>query len=315
MLEPSPPVVPAWPNAAALRAQLNARDAASHWRSLLVLVGSMIVFGALQGTSFEPKGAAVLIGVLMFHELGHALGMKLFGYRDVRIFFIPLLGAATQGQPQGASAAKRGIILLLGPMPGLLLAFVLALVLRPVKHSLEWNLVATLAGLNALNLLPVEPFDGGRLVNLVLSARFRVLDLLSVVVGALGMGALAVAGGSWALAIPAFLMLLSVGNRWRAFKAARDLSVRFPTLPERIEDASDEVLEALHAAAQDVGRVAYLKSPEAKAKATASWARQLYERAQTRHPDWVTSIALMIAHASGFFTALATIVALAILQR
>jgi hypothetical protein len=313
VIDPAAPPAVVSPNAAALRAQLNVRDDASHWRSLMVLVGSMIIYGAFSGTSFKLDGALVLIGVLMFHELGHALGMKLFGYRDVRIFFIPMFGAATRGVAQGTSAAKRGIVLLLGPMPGLLAALVLTVMLRPVKGSLEWSVITTLAGLNALNLLPVEPFDGGRLVNLVISARYRVLDVASLVLGAVAMGLLAFAGGGVMLGVAAFLMLLSVPNRWKAFQAGRDFAARFPTLPERIEDASDEVLEALHQGVQPL--VPALKQPEAQAKATANWARQLYERAQTRDPDLVTSIALVLAHGSGFVTAVATFIALAILHR
>ncbi len=28
-----------------------------------------------------------LVGVLLFHELGHYAGMRIFGYRNVRMFF------------------------------------------------------------------------------------------------------------------------------------------------------------------------------------------------------------------------------------
>src|SRR4051812_15229775 len=70
---------------------------------LMVLVVSILVFigVGLPGSASSPgdKGSrswealALLVPILLFHELGHYLAMRIFGYRNVRMFFIPLLGA------------------------------------------------------------------------------------------------------------------------------------------------------------------------------------------------------------------------------
>src|SRR5438128_4687147 len=45
----------------------------------------------------------VLTGVVVFHELGHFLAMKLYQYTDLGIFFIPLLGAYASGTKREVS--------------------------------------------------------------------------------------------------------------------------------------------------------------------------------------------------------------------
>ena len=42
----------------------------------------------------------LLIVVLFVHEFGHYLAMKSFGYENVRMLFIPLMGAFVQGSKE-----------------------------------------------------------------------------------------------------------------------------------------------------------------------------------------------------------------------
>src|SRR4051812_37231400 len=39
----------------------------------------------------------ILTGIVIFHELGHFIAMKTYNYKDLGIFFIPLLGAYASG--------------------------------------------------------------------------------------------------------------------------------------------------------------------------------------------------------------------------
>ena len=39
----------------------------------------------------------ILTGIVIFHELGHFLAMKIYDYKELGIFFIPLLGAYASG--------------------------------------------------------------------------------------------------------------------------------------------------------------------------------------------------------------------------
>ena len=61
-------------------------------RNLVIVVGSLLLFIAIGAVNVDFLGILVVAIVLLIHELGHLIAMKLFGYRDVQMFFIPLFG-------------------------------------------------------------------------------------------------------------------------------------------------------------------------------------------------------------------------------
>ncbi|HOZ85343.1 MAG TPA: hypothetical protein PK191_07625 [Niabella sp.] len=111
----------------------------------------------------------VIFGVMLLHEAGHLVAMKLFRYTDVTIFFLPFVGAFAKGSKRELSQKQSAIIYLAGPLPGAILGIVLHL-----SHSemtlgdIPVQLVAQLLiwG-NLMNLLPIYPLDGGQLLNRV----------------------------------------------------------------------------------------------------------------------------------------------------
>jgi len=74
---------------------------------LLWLIGTMVLFVLLRGTEHMVFTLIAMIPVLFLHEMGHALAMKLRGYRDISFFFIPMLGAATGGRKSKGPADRR----------------------------------------------------------------------------------------------------------------------------------------------------------------------------------------------------------------
>ena len=68
--------------------------------------------------------AAILL-VIIVHEMGHFAMMKLFNYSNVKIFIIPLLGAYTSGSKQQVSQGQLSLIILAGPVPGILIGCLL----------------------------------------------------------------------------------------------------------------------------------------------------------------------------------------------
>jgi Zn-dependent protease len=133
-------------------------------RALLAVIAvtALVSFGAMAWL-WNTYVAALLLGAIAFHEAGHALAMRGLGYRDVHVFFIPLLGALTVGRPVAVSVRNRIAVLLAGPLPGLWLA-VVVLVLDEVYGPIRQLRLSglTLLLLNGLNLLPFTPLDGGR---------------------------------------------------------------------------------------------------------------------------------------------------------
>ena len=63
----------------------------------------------------------LLMGAIVFHELGHVR----FGYRDVKLRAVD--GALTAGRSHAVANCKRAVVLLMGPLPGPTLAYVLVL--------------------------------------------------------------------------------------------------------------------------------------------------------------------------------------------
>ena len=152
----------------------------------IVLLLSLLVALWLWGLAFDWRTAVLLVGVLLLHESGHALAMRLFGWGDLHMFFVPFIGAFTAGRrPRELPAWKEAIVLFAGPLPGLLAG--LALLswpspLPPLLHSAAVMAVVV----NAINLLPLMPLDGGRLVEIALFSRWprgRVALLAASVAG------------------------------------------------------------------------------------------------------------------------------------
>jgi len=162
---------------------------------LLLITGGLFV--ALGGLAWSWKFTLLLVPILLFHELGHFLCMKMFDYRNVRMFFIPLFGAAVSGRNYNVPGWKRIITSLMGPLPGIFLGLGLGIVglVRGYDSLVLASLV--MIGLNAFNLVPALPLDGGWIAHGLLFSRHAFLDLLFRV-GAIGLLlVIGVAGGAW----------------------------------------------------------------------------------------------------------------------
>jgi hypothetical protein len=77
-----------------------------------------------------------VIAVLLVHESGHYVVMRAFGYRDLRMFFIPFVGAAVSGWSGKAHGYQRTLVALAGPVPGILLGLLLAVIFVLRGHPL-----------------------------------------------------------------------------------------------------------------------------------------------------------------------------------
>jgi Zn-dependent protease len=266
--------------------------------TLLVLVVSLGLFVASLGES-KLQSVLTIVGVLLFHELGHWVGMRIYGYRDVRMFFIPFFGAAVSGDPDGVAGSKRGIVLLLGPLPGIALAYAIVIASGGAPGARLRTLAVTLAALNTLNLLPFEPLDGGRLVHLVLASRARFVEVVSVVAAAAGLGWLAVRLDAKALYVVAALTLLGVGRRLRIIAAAKKVRAKHADLPTRIGAASDaQIADVLAEVLTFVPHAEPVS--DARIKTLAAACRQIWGRATSTAPRWSVSLALGAAQLVGF---------------
>lgn len=112
-----------------------------------------------------------LILVLFIHEMGHFVFMKLFKYENVRMLFIPLMGAFVQGSKEKYSQKESFYVISAGPFPGIWIGSVL-LVFASIYQQ-EWMLELSFLFLflNVINLFPIDPLDGGQLFKLYVNKK------------------------------------------------------------------------------------------------------------------------------------------------
>ncbi len=144
---------------------------------LLLLGVSIVAFLAVGGAMWDWSFVAMIIPILLIHELGHLIAMKIFGYKNVNMFFIPFFGAAVTGRHYNVAGWKKAIVSLAGPLPSIALAIVIEII--GFVTTTEWLTKAALLMLiiNLLNLLPFLPLDGGWVAHITLFSRSKYLDI------------------------------------------------------------------------------------------------------------------------------------------
>lgn len=131
---------------------------------------------------------AALLLVLLIHEFGHFFAMKFYDYQNVKLFIVPLLGAFVSGKKQSVSQKQMTVIILAGPLPGIIIGTVLYILNKANPNESIKLLANVFVFINIFNLLPVYPLDGGRLLeNLFIKSNhgirivFTVLSILFLV--------------------------------------------------------------------------------------------------------------------------------------
>jgi Zn-dependent protease len=115
---------------------------------------------------FGWRIALVLLLVLLAHELGHYFAFRAYGLPASLPRFVPFLGAFTAGAIPD-SLEDDAYIALAGPLTGLGLAAACYAV-ASTTHDRFWFACADISAfLNLFNMIPMPPFDGGRVINAV----------------------------------------------------------------------------------------------------------------------------------------------------
>lgn len=283
----------------ALRVELSRERVDERSGLIAALLLVLYVYQGLREGSVPSL--AILVGVLLVHEGGHALGMLAFGYRDVRVFFLPFFGAAVTGRKEDAPAWQRAVVLLLGPVPGLLLGVALLLATRGDGLAGEIGRMAVY--INVFNLLPFEPLDGGRLLGVTLFSRSRWLEAAFGALGAFAILAMGLKLGTWPLAVVAGLALLALPRRLRVAAAARRIVERDLPMGPRVETLPAETLAALDAEACVVTPPIAQLLPE-----RAAVVRELHGRIHASPPGGLATLALVGAYGGSCLISLVAVV-------
>lgn len=165
----------------------------------------------------------IIIIVILIHETGHLIAMKLFGYKDVKMFFIPFFGAAVSGKHDDVSSAKKAIISLAGPIPGIIIGLLFVMFSYFMQSELIYKASIMFVYLNGFNLLPLFPFDGGRFMTEMFFIRNRYIEFLFKVFAVAVFIIAAITFKDFILGFIALTLFLTIGNSFKLATLTKEL--------------------------------------------------------------------------------------------
>ena len=214
------------------------RSRRTGWVVKLGLFGISVCAAAIAfGLQLSLETVAILFGVLLVHELGHALAMKAFGYRNLQILFIPFFGAVASGSKRDVAPWQEIVVLLAGPVPGIVagtaLMFGVSQETSPQLYGLAWSMLIV----NYANLLPIMPLDGGRILNVALFDRFPSLQLGFAALSGVALLGLGTALDEMVLRGIGIAMLIGLHPQWKHTRLLAGARARLAQLAPAPEPA------------------------------------------------------------------------------
>jgi Zn-dependent protease len=282
----------------------------SWWGGLVLLAVSLFLYMGVSRAEQTWEGVCYLVLVILFHELGHFVAMRIFGYRNLRMFFIPFFGAAVTGRHYNVAGWKKAVVALMGPLPGILIGVPLGIAGLSLGQRQLTDLALLMLILNGFNLLPFLPLDGGWIVHAILFVRHPLLDVTFRVLAALALIGVAIMLGAWLLVGLGVVMLLGMPMTWRIARIAYNLGqqgvVALSPDAESIPlDASLPILAELRQALP----------PQTPPKVLAQNVANVFETLNAYPPGVLASIGLLAVHVGAFAAALVLTALLVVLRQ
>jgi Zn-dependent protease len=204
---------------------------------------STVAFGVLFSWSFVPA----LMIALFIHELGHLAAMKLSGYKDCQMVFMPPFGALAIGENENPKPWQMLFIFFMGPLPGILLVMLAfggipSITAFLFAQSFFSELFFVILFINIFNLLPISPLDGGRIFELLFLQRFPRIKQFFAGISSLALGGFGfLIKDYFLIAIAIFVGWSFLANLKKSNKVAKDNQRRGTENPltQAIIDLSD----------------------------------------------------------------------------
>lgn len=270
-------------------------------KNLFILLVSLLVFFQLGLFKNNATDMLVIIIVLLIHELGHFIGMRLFGYKNVQMFFIPFFGAVIAGRSRNIPAYKEAIVTLLGPVPGIFFGLIFGFTYLVTKEPIYLKLTTMFLIINAFNLLPFSPLDGGRFLHEILFSRNRYLELCGQLLASLAL----IAGGlllnSWLLGLLGVFGLISARFTFKVARIANELKpLLLTTGKEPAAMAANEYTDPTGIpfliARKIIEKVCQDISSKLNVKTMATYTKDVWERMNLHPPRALATFGLLSAY-------------------
>ena len=131
---------------------------------LLKMGGTMIVSVGAYALIFGWWYAVGFVGLILVHELGHYIAARRVGLPVGLPMFIPFVGAWVDLKEQPLSVSQEAYVAFAGPFVGTIGATVVLWLAGQYDSNLLMALAYAGFFINLFNLIPMTPFDGGRIV-------------------------------------------------------------------------------------------------------------------------------------------------------
>ncbi len=143
---------------------------------LLTTGGTMLLSVVAYAFVYGWRYAAGFVGLIFVHEMGHYLAARQRGLEVGAPTFIPFVGAWIELKDQPHDVETEAWVGFAGPLLGSLAALACYFAARETGSKLLLALAYAGFFLNLFNLIPLSPFDGGR-ITAVLSPRVWLLGV------------------------------------------------------------------------------------------------------------------------------------------
>jgi Zn-dependent protease len=217
-----------------------------HVSLFFVIMAVLLGQGWTKGDPVRMAAWVVIVFVsVLVHEFGHAFTARAFGQQPY--ISLHAMGGLTAWRQRGdMTAGRRLLVALAGPMAGVVLALTIAVAgaLFLQRGTAALNTVKWIAGVNlfwaVINLIPMIPLDGGNIMaalfDLVAPGKGRQAARYISIAVALGVGALALFGGAFVLALVCGLSI------WMNFTDLRNAQAAARAPSPQVIDVPAEVL-------------------------------------------------------------------------
>lgn len=223
---------------------------------LLAAIIGWVNSGTLTGTAIW---VVVIVISVLIHEYGHALTALAFGQKA----HIELVGLGGVTHRDGArlSLWKEFIIVLNGPAAGFMLflgANYLRLRLGNNPPDTLWTytiMIATWANLfwTIVNLLPIHPLDGGKLLSIILESIFGMSGIkISLFISSILSILIALVFFYWGGLLAGSLFFLLAFESYRAWRSSLSMSIQ--DKDGSLQDVMKEVEEDMRNGHEDVAK-------------------------------------------------------------
>ncbi|MBS1513255.1 MAG: hypothetical protein JST86_20635 [Bacteroidetes bacterium] len=209
--------------------------------SLSRTLGSFALFIAVYYMVFHNWMTTILLAaVILIHELGHFIAMKRYGYSAVNMTFIPFVGAYVSGKAVDLSRTKKLIVLMAGPLPGIIIGIILFFVYQYTGEFNYLKAAGIFGALNVINLLPVYPLDGGQYFQVLFFYGSKIVQIIFLCLSAAVMLYLFVHQNyAWinlVIALFALLRITSIRNIYKTQKALDEAGIDYACTYDDLTD-------------------------------------------------------------------------------